>query len=170
MKKTFTIFMVVMLTVLFSFLSKTAMAQCNPIDVTVAAPYNESFTGYTAVSDVATAGVLPACWDYIYSGETENYEPKVYNGTYTPIASNNAIEITSGGTSFMGFITLSDAGTNNYVILPEFANGLDELQVVFSTAMSSDTAGALTLGFMTDPALCRCLCISRADYRRNEYR
>ena len=152
MKKNFTLVLVAMLTILFNFLSENVMAQCNPISVTVASPYSEDFTGYTAVSDVATAGTIPACWDYIYSGTTENYEPKVFNGTYTPLASNNAIEITSGGTSFMGFITLSDAGTNNYVILPEFANGLDELQVVFSTAMTSDTAGALTLGFMTDPA------------------
>ena len=152
MKKSFTLVLVAMLTVLFSFLSENVMAQCNPISVTVASPYNEDFTGYTAVSDVATAGTIPTCWDYIYSGTSENYEPKVFNGTYTPIASNNAIEITSGGTSLFGFITLSDAGTNNYVILPEFANGLDELQIVFSTAMSTDTAGALTLGFMTDPA------------------
>ena len=140
MKKTFTLFMVALMAMLFTFASRNVMAQCNPISITTSSLYGENFSGYPAVSDIAAAGAIPTCWDYLYSGTSENYEPKVFNGTYTPTANNNAIEITSGGSYLFGFIPLSDAGVDNYIILPEFANGLDELQILFSTSMSTDTA------------------------------
>ncbi|MBO4646364.1 MAG: fibronectin type III domain-containing protein [Bacteroidales bacterium] len=123
---------------------------CNQITVTESQPYSEDFSGYTAVGTISEAGVAPSCWEMMYSGSTENYDPKVFNGSYTPNAGNNALEITSGTSTFMGFIPLAVAGTSNYAVMPEFSNALDELQVMFSTAMSTDTAGVLTLGYFAD--------------------
>ena len=126
--------------------------ECEPITITLSTPYTEDFTSYNAVNAIDTLGEMATCWHAIYSGATSGYEPKVYNGTYTPIANNNALTITSGVRSLFGIITLANAGTDNYAILPEFTNSLDELQLLFSTAMSTDTAGALTLGYITNAA------------------
>lgn len=154
MKKSLTLFLVAIVTSLIGLLSGNVLkAQpCTPATITSTSLYTEDFTAYGAVTDLATAGVMPTCYDYIYSGSSEGYEPKVFQGNYTPTHNNSAIAITSGMTTLFGFIPLTNAGTNNYVILPEFTNSLDELQILFSTSMSTDTAGQLTLGFITDPA------------------
>lgn len=130
----------------------TFTTPCDAITITTSSPYTEDFTSYTASNAVGTASEMPSCWRSIYSGATDGYEPKVFNGTYTPTVSDNALAITSGVSTLFGLITLANAGTDNYVILPEFTNTLDELQILFNTAMSTDTAGVLTLGFMSDPA------------------
>lgn len=125
---------------------------CNAISITDNMPYTEDFSNYTASNAVGTAGPMPGCWDYNFSGSTAGYEPKVFNGTYVPNEGDNALAITSGRSTLFGIITLANAGIDNYVILPEFTNALGELQLIFNTAMSTDTAGVLTLGFMTDPS------------------
>ena len=154
MKKSLTLFWVTVLASLLCIVSGNLKAQvnCDPTTLTVSSSYSENFNAFSAVSSVSEAGVLPVCYDYIYSGTTEGYEAKIFNGSYTPTANNNALAITSGTQTLFGLFPLYNAGTSNYVILPEFTNSLEELQIIFSTAMSTDTAGLLTLGFMIDPA------------------
>ncbi|MCQ2280460.1 MAG: fibronectin type III domain-containing protein [Bacteroidales bacterium] len=123
---------------------------CDAVTVTVNAPYTEDFGSYTASTAISAAGPMANCWSYIYSGSTAGYEPKVFNGTYSPTANDNALAITSGRSTLFGLITLANAGDNNFAVLPEFSNALNELQLLFTTAMSTDTAGVLTLGFLTN--------------------
>lgn len=126
--------------------------ECDPIAVTVNSLYTENFNSYNAVSALDTLGEMATCWHSIYTGSSAGYNPNVYNGTYTPIAGDNSLEITSGARSLFGLITLANAGVSNYAIMPEFTNSLNELQLLFSTAMSTDTTGTLTLGFVTNAA------------------
>lgn len=120
---------------------------CLPQTITTADPYMEDFSSYNGVGSLA-AGVMPDCWNHVYSGTTASHAPKVFNGTTTPNPSDNALAISAGSSSILGFITLVNAGHENFVFMPEFTNPLDELQLFFSTAMSSDTAGTLTLGYI----------------------
>ncbi|MBO4645700.1 MAG: fibronectin type III domain-containing protein [Bacteroidales bacterium] len=102
--------------------------------------YTEDFGSYTANTSPSSFSVMPDCWNYIYTGTSTGYRPHVYNGTYTPTASNNSIIMTSGSSNY---------GAENYVVMPEF-DDLSGKQIVFATAMESATRGTLSFGYLTD--------------------
>lgn len=124
-------------------------APCDPITITMTEPYTDDFSADSAVANVSTAGVMPSCWSSLFTGTSAGYAPKVFNGAAAPNANDNALAITSGAGTVL-FIFPVNAGTDNFVVLPEFTNSLDELQLLFTAKMSTDTAGTLTLGYMTN--------------------
>lgn len=111
-----------------------------PCDAISAENYSENFSGYTASNNInASNGVLPDCWNYI--GTSGGYRPHVYNGTYSPTASDNCLVMTSGS-SYYG-------GSTNFAVMPIF-DDLTGKQLTFATAMESATMGTLTVGYVTD--------------------
>lgn len=111
-----------------------------PCDAISAENYSENFSGYTASNNInASNGVLPDCWNYI--GTSGGYRPHVYNGTYSPTASDNCLVMTSGSSNY--------GGSTNFAVMPIF-DDLTGKQLTFATAMESATMGTLTVGYVTD--------------------
>lgn len=111
-----------------------------PCDAISAENYSENFSGYTASNNItASNGVLPDCWNYI--GTSGDYRPHVYNGTYSPTASDNCLVMTSGTSNY--------GGSTNFAVMPIF-DDLTGKQLTFATAMESATRGTLTVGYVTD--------------------
>lgn len=111
-----------------------------PCDAISAENYSENFSGYTASNNItASNGVLPDCWNYI--GTSGGYRPHVYNGTYSPTASDNCLVMTSGTSNY--------GGSTNFAVMPIF-DDLTGKQLTFATAMESATMGTLTVGYVTD--------------------
>lgn len=111
-----------------------------PCDAISAENYSENFSGYTASNIInASNGVLPDCWNYI--GTSGGYRPHVYNGTYSPTASDNCLVMTSGTSNY--------GGSTNFAVMPIF-DDLTGKQLTFATAMESATMGTLTVGYVTD--------------------
>ena len=117
--------------------------------------FSEDFTAYTASNYLSSSsGILPRCWDYIYTGESyySSYRPHIYNGSYSPTANNNCIVMTAGIYEYYDYeyydYYYDDYGLSNYVVLPEFEN-LAGKQLTFATAMNSSTYGMLSVGYVT---------------------
>lgn len=125
-------------------------AQCSPVEVTQSESYVEDFSGFSAIDSLNGEGVMPTCWNKIYNGSSVGYDPKVYNGTNAVVSGDNCIAITSGRSTFLGFIEQYNAGEANYAILPFISNGFNELQLMFTSKMSSATNGVLEVGYITD--------------------
>ena len=141
-------------------------AQCTPFEITTNTLFTEDFTGAQAVDSLQLQGVVPSCWERIYTGAAAGYDPKVFNGTTAVTSGNNCLAISSGlkvTLSLSGMISSSllngfnigdyidSAGTTNYVILPKLVNNLNVLQMSFTSKMSSDSIGVLEIGYFTDP-------------------
>ena len=144
------------LAVMTCFTMSKGFAQCNPFEVTNDTYFSEDFSGFQGVSALNTQGVMPTCWSKIYTGSTAGYDPKVYNGTNAVTSGDNCIAISAGmQVSITSILTSSfsidTAGNVNYIVLPKFVNDLNDLQLVFSSKMSSDSIGMLELGYFTDP-------------------
>lgn len=129
---------------------------CEFMTITENAPYTEDFSSYQALDSMTGTGVIPTCWEKIYTGRvSDGYDPKVYNGTDAIVSGNNCLAITSGefSISYGGFgYTLYSAGAQNFAILPPMSNALDNLQLFFASKMSSDTTGVLEVGYFTGAA------------------
>lgn len=129
---------------------------CDVITITDNAPYTEDFSAYQALDSLTATGVMPSCWEKIYTGRaSDGFDPKVYNGTDAVVSGDNCLAITSGefSISYGGFgYTLYSAGAQNLAILPPMSNALDNLQLFFTSKMSSDTTGMLEIGYFTGVA------------------
>ena len=125
-------------------------AQCDPVEVTQSESFFEDFSSTQAIDSLNGEGYMPTCWNRIYNGSTAGYDPKVYNGTDAVVSGNNCIAITSGRSTFFGIIEQYNSGAANYVILPLMANSFDELQLTFTSKMSSASVGTLEVGYITD--------------------
>ena len=136
--------------------SVTFTTTCDVITITDNTPYTEDFSGYQALDSLTGTGVIPTCWEKIYTGRvSDGYDPKVYNGTDGIASGNNCLAITSGefSISYGGFgYTLYSAGAQNLAILPPMSNALDNLQLFFTSKMTSDTTGMLEVGYFTGAA------------------
>ncbi|MBO7481023.1 MAG: fibronectin type III domain-containing protein [Bacteroidales bacterium] len=106
---------------------------CSALDL----PYSEDLESYNATA-YYTAGVMPDCWDVIYSGTSSGYSPHV-STSYVP--SGKGIVMTSGTSVYYG--------SNNYVIMPLFETATEPLVVEFDYKMYSETNGTLDFGYMT---------------------
>ena len=131
----------------------TFTTSCLNITITDNTPFVEDFTSTQAVDSLGSTGVVPDCWGKIYTGSTAGYDPKVYNGEGSVTHNNNCLALTAGVVSYSLFgytIPLYNTGSANYVILPNISLNLDTLQMVFTSKMSTDTAGVLEIGYFTD--------------------
>ena len=141
-------------------------AQCTPFEITTNTLFTEDFTGTQAVDTLNRQGVMPSCWERIYTGTAAGYDPKVFNGTTAVTSGDNCLAISSGlkvtlslsglnWSSLLNGFNIGDyvdsAGTTNYVILPKLVNNLNVLQMSFTSKMSSDSIGVLEIGYFTDP-------------------
>ena len=100
-------------------------------------PYSEDFESYTSTS-YNTAGVLPYCWDVIFTGTSTGCSPHV---STAQAPNSKGIVMTSGSSNY---------GSNNYVILPLFEKEASEVNFSFSYKMESASYGTLYLGYITD--------------------
>lgn len=113
---------------------------CAPYTVDANNPYTEDFTAYPyATSQYNDVRYMPLCWDMIFTGTVNNYEPTVYSGYYSNDVPSFAI-VAGSAASY---------GTENYVIMPEFTNDYTTLQLSFGTTMEGGY-GVLELGYITD--------------------
>lgn len=112
-----------------------AQAGCTPITISETTPYVENFENYQGTT-YNTNGVIPTCWD--------NYT----TGTIAPhiISSGDYYYHADNGSNSLSFKGEGD----NYAVLPEFSNPINELQISFWRQMESQSAGTLTLGYITD--------------------
>ena len=106
--------------------------------------FSENFNDYTAATSLSTtSGILPRCWDAIYTGTTTSYAPHILKySSYSPTASDNCVVLAASSSA--------SYGSNTFVVLPEFVS-LAGKQITFAAAMSSSTidAGTLTVGYIT---------------------
>lgn len=117
---------------------------CTGFTITEAEPYTENFDSYTAVSYSTSGGVMPDCWNYIYTGTSASYNPHVStSNSYCPVASSQSL--------FLCAYNSTSYGPRTYVVLPEFTNPLNTLQIAFAYAHYSSSAySKLSVGYMTD--------------------
>lgn len=112
-----------------------AQADCTPITITGTAPYVEDFENYQGTT-YNTNGVIPTCWDNYTTGAIAPHI--ISSGDYYYHADNG-----SNSLSFKG-------DGDNYAVLPEFTNPLNELQISLWRQMESNDVGTLTVGYITD--------------------
>ena len=129
-------------------------SSCPGITVTDDTPYFEDFSAYQGVDSMEVTGVVPDCWDRIYTGSTAGYDPKVYNGTDAVTANDNCLALAAGTMVSMttGF-SFTMTGSSNYIILPHINNDLSDLEMFFTSKMAADTSSMLEIGYFTDNAV-----------------
>ena len=113
-----------------------------PCELASAEGYAENFSGHSSVSTSTSAanGILPDCWDYIYTGTSTGYQPHLYiSSYYSPTANDTCVIMTAGYSSY---------GAENFAVLPGFES-LAGKQMVFATAMENASYGILTVGYVT---------------------
>lgn len=113
-----------------------------PCELASAEGYAENFSGYSSISSsyYAYNGILPDCWDYIYTGTSTGYQPHLYkHSDYSPTANDTCVIMTAGSSSY---------GAENFAVMPGFES-LAGKQMVFATAMESASYGTLTVGYVT---------------------
>ena len=103
---------------------------CVPVTITADAPYFEDFESPEGVSYSQEIGPVPACWGHY---TTSSVNPH--------IAGNLGVE---GSQALMFYIR-----GDNYAILPEFSNPLNELQISFYMYSGGETDTLLQLGYIT---------------------
>ena len=118
--------------------SATFFTGCAPITVTDTDPWLETFESYTGSS----AQSLGPCWATPITSTQSN-------GTFPAVWPSYADACYSGTSS------LEMKGSNQMVVLPEFTNALNTLQIDFwanTTASSSSAsdAGTMEVGYITD--------------------
>ena len=104
------------------------MPPCDgPITVTADAPYTEGFENPEG-TNINEPGRLPACWESYTTGT---------------VAPHNTINNVYSGSQSLSFHENGD----NYALLPEFSNSIEELQISFWMRCGG---GQLQLGYITD--------------------
>ena len=106
-------------------------------------PYSEDFEGVgEIIPSFAVEGVLPDCWESIWTGSA-NMAPRIINPNgYQFIANlpDNAVIMLAGNSQ--GY------STESYVVLPPFAESLQNLYIAFDHRHESATIGALAVGYI----------------------
>jgi hypothetical protein len=103
--------------------------------------YSEDFSAYSS-SEISTEGVLPTCWEAIYTGTDNNYAPHVSYAGYYLEMDGNFISMLAGSAA---------AGSANYAIMPELED-MDGLSISFNYLYESTSYGTLSFGYVTDIA------------------
>ena len=107
-------------------------------------PYFTDFNNDVATS-YSNEGTMPNCWDYIYTGTSMSYAPKVTLGTgayFTWGDTTNFIWMVAGEPN--------SYGNDVYVALPPMADPINYLTMSFDYAFENTTNGSnLTVGYAT---------------------
>ena len=113
---------------------------CSAISVTNANVFSENFESYAnAPSGYGASGAdVPICWDLIPAIGVVSYAPHV--GTQGAI-NGKGLVMTAGTSSCI---------PNNYAILPEFVQPLNQLQINFDYKSETQTSNWLSIGYITD--------------------
>ena len=106
---------------------------CSPLQL----PYYEDFESYPA-HPASEAGVIPDCWDKWTTGL-----PKSQPHISTDLAPNGKALLLAASSS-------PNDGSPHYVILPSFTSDLNGTQISFTSKMSNNRFGVLTLGYITN--------------------
>lgn len=102
-------------------------------------PYVETFDNYQGVPYQNNGGVVPGCW-FAYRNNTTIPTPHIVNQSYN-FSFPNSLMMTARGTD----------NTSSYVVLPEMADSLNRLSMIFWKCMyNSQDNSTLTVGYMTD--------------------
>ena len=113
---------------------------CSAISFTNANVFSENFESYAnAPSGYGASGAdVPICWDLIPAIGVVSYAPHV--GTQGAI-NGKGLVMTAGTSSCI---------PNNYAILPEFVQPLNQLQINFDYKSETQTSNWLSIGYITD--------------------
>ena len=91
-------------------------------------------------------GDFPECWLRFQDGNEEQYFPHVYQGEYTPSDGGKALLMT--GTHLSS--ELQTVGPQSVVALPYFSNPLAELELTFTTSMTSTRRVTMEVGYLNE--------------------
>lgn len=89
-------------------------------------------------------GDFPECWLRFSEGTDESHFPHVYQGEYTPSDGSKALLMT--GTHLSS--ELLTVGSQSVVALPSFSNPLAELELTFTTSMTSTRRVTMEVGYL----------------------
>lgn len=110
---------------------RTACSSAKPL------PYSENFDSYQGTS-LNSDGTVPGCWFAYKEGSNINL-PHIVNQNFN-FTYPNAL-----------MMTARSNGANSYVVLPEFTDSLNRLNITFWKRMYNvDSTAMLTVGYMTD--------------------
>ena len=90
------------------------------------------------------SGDFPECWLRFQDGNEEQYFPHVYQGEYTPSDGSKALLMT--GTHLSS--ELQTIGSQSVVALPLFSNPMAELELTFTTSMTSTRRVTMEVGYL----------------------
>ena len=111
--------------------------ECTIITLSDSVLYTENFEGMSP-------GNFPNCWKRFSEGADETYFPQIYQGDYTPTAGSTALILTGTHLSSQ----LWSIGSQCGVALPQFSNPLSELELRFTTAMTSTHKVTFEVGYL----------------------
>ena len=116
--------------------AQTFSTLCGPIEAIV---WFEDFE--SALSNQTVANDIMRCWNVLRSAAFWNGNfPRIYHEGYAPAAHS-------------GSVTIEFKGSENLLVLPEFAADVNTLQFSFyanTTAATAESAGFMEIGIMTD--------------------
>ncbi len=120
--------------------SRNFTTPCSAINITNANPFTENFESYAnAPSGYGASGAdVPICWDLVPAIGVVSYAPHV--GTQGAI-NGKGLVMTAGTSSCI---------PNNYAILPEFVQPLNQLQISFDYKSETQNSNWLSIGYITD--------------------
>ena len=133
----------------FSITRGASPVACEPITITENNIYTENFESpvVTASYNSTTDLQMPACWGEPYAKQTSGNTPPVYQAPHLlkADAGINGYNYSNPASQVLYFY----GDGYGYVMLPEFTNPLNELQISFKWATESSTNGILYLGYIT---------------------
>ena len=122
--------------------SDTAVAVFHVVDCSRRSlPYSEDFES-VAATGFYTAGTLPSCWDYRWTGSNATYAPHVITASGFQYMSNlpdNALLMAAGNASGYAPIAI--------VALPHMADSEHNLSIAFDYRFESSGQGELAVGY-----------------------
>jgi hypothetical protein len=110
---------------------------CSNLTLSDSVIFTENFEGLQP-------GDFPECWLRFSEGTDESHFPHVYQGEYTPSDVSKALLLT--GTHLSS--ELQTVGSQCVVALPYFSNPLAELELTFTTSMTSTQRVTLEVGYL----------------------
>lgn len=110
---------------------RTACSSAKPL------PYSENFDSYQGTS-LNSEGTVPGCW-FAYKTNSTLKLPHIVNQNFNYTYPNALM------------MTANVNGASTYVVLPEFLDSLNRLNITFWKRMyNADSTSILTAGYMTD--------------------
>ena len=115
----------------------TFLTYCSTLTLSDSVIFTENFEEFQPED-------FPECWLRFQDGIDEQYFPHVYQGEYTPSDGSKALLMT--GTHLSS--ELLTVGSQSVVALPYFSNPLAELELTFTTSMTSTRRVTMEVGYL----------------------